>query len=327
MNNKKERSILLEYEDVRNNNRAILEENIREIYGKFPEIKKLDQDIKKYGLKITKSVIDNIPKEEIEVLENKINSLIEEKNTLLERNSIPKDFVELKYNCKFCKDTGFLDNGEKCNCLKQKILNESYRMSNIDKILKEENFDNFKFNVFSSRQIPGYEKSPRENIKEIFYNASTFIFNFNKDRQDVKNNLLFMGDTGLGKTYMCSCIAREILNLGYTVIYQTAFNLMEVIEKYKFKTSSFSSIDEENYNNLFNADLLIIDDLGTELINSFTVPELFNIINSRLNAKKKMIISTNLDIGKIGEIYTDRILSRIMGNFQIYEFYGTDLRL
>lgn len=326
MKKSREREILLEYENTRNENLRIQEENIKSVYEKIPEIKSIDDQIRKTGLKITKGVIDGLSAEEIDRLENNIETLIEEKNRLLSSNSIDDGFLDLKYNCEHCKDTGFLESGEKCKCLRQKILNESFRMSNIDKILGESNFDNFKFNIFSGSLIEGHDKSPRENIKDIFLEASSFITHFDKNREDKKDNLLFTGETGLGKTYMSSCIAREILNAGYTVIYQTAFNLMDVIERYKFKTESFSSIDEENYNNIFNCDLLIIDDLGTELINSFTISELFNIINSRINSKKKTIISTNLDIGKIGEFYTDRVLSRILGNFKIYEFYGTDLR-
>lgn len=326
MKKSREREILLEYENTRNKNLRIQEENIRLVYEKIPEIKNIDNAIRKIGLKITRGAIDGLSEKEIDDLENNLDTLIEEKNLLLSSNSMQNDILDLKYDCEYCKDTGFLDSGEKCKCLKQKILNESYKMSNIDKVLDENNFDNFKFNIFSGSLVEGYEKSPRENIKEIFLEASSFINHFDKNREDRKDNLLFTGETGLGKTYMSSCIAREIISAGYTVIYQTAFTLMDVIEKYKFKTESFSILDEENYNNLFTSDLLIIDDLGTELINSFTISELFNIINSRINSKKKIIISTNLDIGKIGEFYTDRVLSRILGNFKIYEFYGTDLR-
>ncbi|WP_101773877.1 ATP-binding protein [Peptostreptococcus faecalis] len=326
MNKEKIRAIMLEYQKKRDRNQDILENRISEVYTNFPEIEEVSTQIKKLGLKMTKSIIEGIDEEKINSYEAEYKSLIEKKKKLFDLFNIEDDYLELKYDCNTCKDTGFLENGQKCNCLKQRILNDSYKMSNLDKILHEDNFDKFDFDIFSDEITPGYDISPRDNIKSIFMDVQDFVYNFDKNIDSQKGNLLFTGSTGLGKTFLSSCIAKEIMNLGYTVIYQTAFNLMEVIEKYKFKTESFSSIDEENYNNLFSADLLIIDDLGTEMVNSFTSSELFNILNSRLNSKKKIIISTNLDVAQIGKIYTDRTLSRIVGHFQIYEFFGTDLR-
>ena len=200
-------------------------------------------------------------------------------------------------------------------------------MSNMKEILERDNFNTFDIDVFSDMPVEGKELSPRENMKAMLQDMYNYTFNFGEDSEEESGNLLFLGTPGLGKTFMCSCIAKEILNKGYTVIYQTSFNLLEVIERYKFKTETYSATDEENYRNLFTCDLLIIDDLGTEMPNSFTNSELFNIINSRLNAKKKIIISTNLNLLQIKEIYTERILSRIVGNFKMYEFYGRDLRL
>ncbi|MDX5707380.1 DnaA/Hda family protein [Clostridioides difficile] len=137
---------------------------------------------------------------------------------------------------------------------------------------------------------------------------------------------MFYGSTGLGKTYMCNCIAKELLDKGNVVIYQTSFRILDILEDYKFRRDTNNQISENNYKNLFDCDLLIIDDLGTELNNSFTSGEIFNIVNTRLVAGKKIIISTNLTPSQIGNTYTQRTLSRILDKFRILEFTGDDLR-
>ena len=326
MNTENMRKIMKEYQYKRDKNQTLLEKRIEEVYGKYPEIKYISEEIKKTGLKMTKAVIFEDSIENLQYLENRQNELIQKKNELFEKYEIPKGYLEMSYDCKVCNDTGFLENGSKCNCLKQRILNDTYAMSNLEEILQEDNFNTFDIDIFSNQKVEGREKSPREHMKEMLLDMNNYAFNFGNKNSSAPDNLIFIGSPGLGKTFMCSCIAKEILNKGYTVIYQTSFNLMEVIERYKFKTETFSLKDEENYNNLFTCDLLIIDDLGTEMPNSFTTSELFNIINSRINSKKKTIISTNLGLGQIREIYTERVLSRIVGNFKLYEFYGEDLR-
>ena len=320
------RKIMLEYQYKRDKHQDLLEERSKEIFEKYPAIKSISEEIQSIGLKMTRLVISGASEEELSNLSKQQNELIKRKNEMFVENNIPIDYLELKYDCEKCKDTAFLENGKRCNCLKQRMLNDSYTMSNLEEILSLDNFENFNLDLFSDDIAEGRSLSPRENMKTIFMDTQNYIFNFDKKEGSKKVNLLFSGDTGLGKTFLCSCIAKDLLDKGYTVIYQTAFNLMEVIERYKFKTDSFSYLDEENYNNLFTCDLLIIDDLGTEMVNSFTASELFNIINSRLNSRKKIIISTNLSLSEIRNSYTDRIVSRIVGNFQMYQFYGSDLR-
>ena len=196
-------------------------------------------------------------------------------------------------------------------------------MSNIENVLNKENFSNFNLEIFSTEKSKERGVSPRENIFEILTYCEDYVHNFNPIQS---NNILFYGSTGLGKTYMCNCIAKDLLDKGYLVIYQTSFRILEILEDYKFRRDSEGKISEENYKNLFDCDLLIIDDLGTELTNTFTSSELFNIVNTRLTAGKSIIISTNLTPSQIGETYTQRTLSRILDQFKIYDFFGSDLR-
>ena len=327
MNSEKMRSIMKEYQDKRDLHAAQLEDRISSLYKNYPQLEQLNKKIQDLGIEMTKSILTQANNKTIKELEAKQEDLIRQKTNIMVENNISPSYMSLEYDCNICKDTGFLDDGDQCKCLKQRILNDSYEMSNLKQILSEDNFDNFDFSIFSDQLEEGYDVSPRENIKNIFHSVQEYINNFDiQARIKADNNLLFRGATGQGKTFICSCIAKQIMDKGYTVIYQTAFNLMDIIERYKFKTDYYTDRDEENYKNLFMCDLLIIDDLGTELINSFTSAELFNILNSRLNSRKKVIISTNLDIAQIGNLYTDRTLSRIVGNFHIYDFYGSDLR-
>ena len=248
-------------------------------------------------------------------------------------HEIKESFFKPKYECEKCQDKGYIvysnKKSEMCNCLKQKLINISYNKSNLSN-LKTENFDNFDINKFSNKvDLEKYKLniSPRENIKKIEGASKNFIKNFNNPET---KNLLFTGNTGLGKTYMTNCIANEILKSGKTVLYQTAPILLETIIDNKFNKNK-----TENTNNFYNqvleADLLIIDDLGVEALNSIKISELFTIINSRImnlnNKITKTIISTNLSIEEIFKLYEERIGSRIAGFFDIYYFFGEDLRL
>lgn len=324
MNDSKLRQILLKYERRRDNNDYALQRRKQEVYDKIPEIKKIDEEISKTGLKLTRAVLLDPKKREQLVLESKNNmdSLKKQKEEILSQYEIPLEYLELKYYCDSCKDKGFLSNGEKCNCLKQEIINEAYKMSNLDRLLNKENFSNFDISIFSNAKSENSTISPRENILTILSICENFVLQFENDNEE---NLLFYGTTGLGKTFMCNCIAKELLDKGFVVIYQTSFKILDILESYKFKKGN-DIINEENYKNLFECDLLIIDDLGTEVTNSFTNSELFNIVNSRLVEGKKTIISTNLSPMEIGKVYTQRTLSRILDSFRVIKFVGNDLR-
>jgi len=318
------KDILNSYEKRRDKAQSDLEQRILDVYAQIPRVKEIDNEISKIGLKLAKLVLLN-PNDKDTILnecKNKINILTNEKKSLLIENNVPDWYINLEYKCKTCKDKGFLSNGNKCNCLKQEIISSTYKMSNLSRILDKENFDNFDLSLFSTEKGEN-NISPFENMElNILPTCYEFIKNF---AQDNGENLLFYGDTGVGKTYLCNCIAKSLLDEGYLVIYQTAFKMFEIIEDYKFKNAD-SHISKENYENLFDCDLLIIDDLGTELTNSFTNSELFNILNTRLLSGKKTIISTNLSPMQLGSNYAQRIFSRIFDRFKMVKFIGKDLR-
>ncbi|MGL6105529.1 ATP-binding protein [Romboutsia sp.] len=318
------KEILRSYEKKRDRAESDLENRIRDVYSQIPEIQHIDDDIGKIGLSLTKLVLLN-PQNKDEIIaesQSKMNELTARKDDLLSRYNVPPGYLDIQYNCNTCNDKGFLKNGHKCNCLKQEIINEAYKMSNLSRVLETQNFSTINTSVFSDEKFEGSNISPRQNILQIVSICESFVLNFDKDNDE---NLLFYGDTGLGKTFMCNCIAKSLLDKGYVVIYQTAFKMFEIIEDYKFKNND-NHISKDNYGNLFDCDLLIIDDLGTELTNSFTNTELFNILNTRLLSGKKTIISTNLSPMQLGSDYTQRIFSRIFDRFKMVKFIGKDLR-
>ncbi|KAB3530202.1 DNA replication protein DnaC [Alkaliphilus pronyensis] len=314
-------SILREYDNKRALAKKRKSQRLQEVYKKIPRIKEIDDAIGKSGIAIAKSIINqnDSPEELVSILKNKLDELKQEKAFLLTENNIPLQYLEEDYSCDNCKDTGFLDNGEKCSCFKQQLINKAYSMSNLHDILQKENFHKFNINLFSDKTFEGQDLTPRENMMNILQVCEGFVINFNNRNEE---NLLFFGPTGLGKTFLANCIAKALLDRGKIVIYQTAFKIFEILEDIRFHNKQ----EKDKYNMLFSADLLIIDDLGTEVTNTFTNSELFNIINSRLHSGKKTIISTNLTPKDFGLRYDDRIASRLFSKYTVLKFYGRDLR-
>lgn len=317
--------ILRAYQNRRDN--ALFQQKLREeeVYSKIPRLKEIDRKISKTGLLIATSMLQNSQsyEENLNKIKTEMEKLKREKAILLTENNIPLEYLDVNYTCNNCNDTGFLKDGSKCNCLKQEMINKAYKMSGVQHVLERENFKAFDINVFSPEPFEDEKYSPRENILNILNRCEGFCINFDEDNEE---NLLFYGTTGLGKTFMCNCIAKSLLDRGKIVIYQTAFKILEIIEEHRFRKNSQQDIDDDNYNLLFDANLLIIDDLGTELTNTFTNTEIFNIINSRLFRRNKTIISTNLSLMEIADTYDNRTFSRVFGKFAPLKFYGPDLR-
>ncbi|CDZ74233.1 putative DNA replication protein DnaC [Peptoniphilus sp. ING2-D1G] len=315
------RKIEREYEVQRDRNQQELEERKAEIYSKIPSIKKIDSLILKLALEAAKEQIRTPSSESLRKINQDIYDLKKEKNKILIEKNYPEDYLNLRYKCEKCKDTGYLEKGEKCDCLKMKLSKELYEMSNIAYMLEKENFNTFDFKIFSEEIVEEEGISPRENMENILKAVKKFI-----DVFDEKNdmNLLFYGPTGQGKTFLLNCMAKELIDRNFNVIYQTAFNLIDVAEEKKFRRNEIADM---KYKMLFNCDLLIIDDLGIELINSFSTSEVFNIVNTRLLRGKKTLISTNLSPKELSKTYTDRVFSRVFQKFFPLKFFGEDLRL
>ena len=300
----------------------------QEIYNQNPKLQEIDNKLTSLAISTTMSLINKNDKNKLEELNNNINRLKEEKNKILKSINISPDYFDPNYECKICKDSGYITNTDyttsMCSCLKQKLYDEQYNKTNIS-TLNTQNFDNF-CDLYYSDEVNESKYhtniSPRENINLIKDICFKFIENFDNTNQ---KNLLFTGNTGLGKTFLSSAIANEIIKKGKNVLYQTAPVMLDSIIDFRFGKSKDSDI----INSILNVDLLIIDDLGTECINNMKFTELFNIINTRLlnqNKITKTIISTNLSLKNLYSNYDERIVSRIVGNYDICYFFGDDIR-
>ena len=322
-------SLLKKYEQKRLFAEKDLEVRKNKLYSENPRLQDIDDELTKVGISTAKALIMSNSKELLDELNKKVDILKNEKYQILKNLNLPDDYLTPNYSCKLCDDTGYITTAQNtvmCNCLKQEIYNIKYNKSNIAN-LETQNFNNFSFKKYSDvvdKQKYNSDISPRENINLIKNICLNFINNFDDHNE---KNLLFTGNTGLGKTFLSSCIAREMIDRDKTVLYQTAPIMLDTILDFKFNKNASS---DETYKNLLDVDLLIIDDLGTESLNNVKFTELFNIINTRLlnqnNKCLKTIISTNLSLSILNKTYGERITSRLIGNYNICRFFGDDIR-
>ena len=320
-------TIMREYDQKRSYAISLSETSKDEIYHNNPKLVEIDREISKLGIEASRCALTSNEEERakrISVLFEKIDKLKAQKQEIIKNSNI---VILPKFECSKCNDTGYINKDGKtvmCSCLKQRIIDEYYSKSNLYR-LKTENFSKFNENLYSdkaNKEKYGFDKSPRQNINNIKKISMKFVENF--DNEDTKD-LLFLGTAGTGKTFLSSCIANEIIKKGHTVLYQTAPTLFDSIFNNKFQNNDNA---KEIYNDIYNVDLLIIDDLGTEASSSAKFAELFSIINSRLlNPSTKTIISSNTDWVNLNKLYDDRIISRIRGCYDICFFYGDDIRI
>ncbi|MDO4778117.1 MAG: ATP-binding protein [Tissierellia bacterium] len=296
-----------------------LENRIISIYKKIPEIKEIDSEIKKLNIL---RISDSIEGKDVNYISENIERLIQRKNRLLDQNNIPADYLDKKYHCENCKDTGVYEM-KICNCRKQLILDELYNQSEISERIKAENFDKFNFELFRKNRMSNEKLSPYDNMKKLFNNARDYAESFNTKSP----NLYLYGAVGTGKTYMVNCIAKAILDRGFSVLYQSVNELIDNLSTYQFSYSNEKISLKKKIDFIYNVDLLIIDDLGTEIISEMSKSLLFEILNKRIVKRKPMVISSNIEPFDIADYYDARIYSRVNGNFLPMYFYGNDVRL
>lgn len=306
------------YENIREYEAKALNDRKDEIDKKLPQIRELEKRIGKLCIELSISSFKDIPNRDefLKALKERITDLRMKKSELLFENGYSIDYLNLNYRCTKCKDTGFISS-EKCICYKQKLVNLYYKNSEINSILSFNNFDNFDMNLYSGQKSSDGPESSKKNIEKILSKANAFIKNFSNS----KENLLFYGNSGTGKTFLSHCIAKELLDKGYLVIYRTSDDLIQNLRHIRFD----NDIQLEEL--ISSCDLLIIDDLGTEQVNDFSKTELFNLLNKRLLSGHKMIVSTNYTLEELSRTYSERITSRLFGSFNLCKFYGDDIRV
>ena len=313
------RKIMNQYDEDRTIARVMREERVNDVHTKHPEIKEIELEINRLGVENFGRIIKNPEKssEYNREFEIKLAELNDRKKELLIENNIPLDYDEVKYKCEKCLDTGYEDT-KKCSCFVQKLIDLRYDLSNMKDILHD--FSEFSFDYYTDKFDESVAMTEKENIKIIYDKAIDFCENADS------KNLLYYGGCGLGKTFLCSCIAKKLMDSGKSVVYTSATSLFSDYEDYKFGKKDYREFSER-MEMIKDADMLIIDDLGTEVQSKFTVQLLNEIINDRISLGKKIIISTNLNMKGIVSNYTERVASRIYESFEILHFVGTDIRV
>ena len=311
--------ILASYEEKKNRASYLRKQRINEVREKYSEIALIDEEIQRLGSENISRIMAEPEKAEEynSQLKAEFKKLYEKKAQIIKENGINPSYEEYDYECSQCKDTGYTEKG-RCRCFEQQLINEAYSRSDIGEILKYENFNTLSLEYYSPTKGEN-GISERDNILKIIDRAKKLCNNFDNERK----GLLFYGNTGLGKTFLSNCIAKELMDNGKTVVYTRATRMFSVYEDYKFGRDD----DKSKIDRLYDADLLIIDDLGTENQSKINLAFLDDLLNERAARGRKIIISTNLKLDELSKVYSRRLTSRLVEYCILNRFYGSDIRL
>ena len=314
-------AIMREYGRQQIENHHKLEERRQEIYARLPVVRQLEAEIAERSVACAKKLLEG-DKSVLDRLKEDLKDLREQKSLIIRAAGYPDDYLELHYRCPDCRDTGLID-GRKCHCFLQAQMKLLHAQSNLEDVLERENFNALSYEYYDDTEIlPQLGITNAAYMRRVVAGCREFVRDFDKKH----DNLLFTGSTGVGKTFLTNCIARELRDDFHSVIYLTASDLFDVFSRNKFDYDNAEDM-KDMYRFILDCDLLIIDDLGTELNNSFTSSQLFYCINERMNMSRSTIISTNLTLARLRDSYTDRVTSRIMSGYRIIPLYGGDIRL
>ena len=314
LNNSQYDEIMREYGVRQTRTRHELDRRTAEVLSAVPEYKTLSDRISQLSVDAAKASLRG--EDRLSQLNEQITSIRKQMTAALLNYGFSADYLTPEYQCPLCQDTGYIGN-EKCSCFIQASIDLLYRQSNIQQVLKNENFDNFSLDYYSTEYTDSATGlTARDNAERVLSKCNDFVNNFPSGA-----NILFYGDTGVGKTFLSNCIAKELLDKAHSVLYMSAIDLFESF-------SSYPDNDSDNYRSqIDDCELLIIDDLGTELSNSFTNSKLFYCINNRLLGGKSTIISTNLSLEELMNNYSERIFSRISSSYKLLKLFGDDIRI
>ena len=294
----------------------------------IPTLRLVDAQLSELGLELMRLSVehaaDNTAREAaLSALHQTNDELQARKATLLVEAGYPADYTALRDECEACSDTGFLDNGKMCSCMRDKLILAGYESSGLGALLREQTFDNYSLEYFKT------DERTWRAMQHAYHTMREYAEQFRGPQTaSPSGSLLLMGGTGLGKTHLSTALAKTVLDAGYDVRYTEAVTLVGDFEMARFGNSGSAgdmgvTADTARY---FNCDLLIIDDLGTEVSNQFTVSSLYNVINTRLSMRRPTVISTNLMQDELRRRYWDRITSRLFGEYKVLLFLGADVR-
>lgn len=319
LSNSQYNTLMRTYEKKQVHSRDILNAHFEHAYRILPELKEVDDTISEYSLEQAKKLLNGEDMALTE-LKNRIHELSAKRRALLQSAGFSEDYLEPSYECPDCQDTGYIGN-QKCHCFQKAIIDLFYTQSHLKGILEFENFDHFSFDYYSQNYVDKLSGQTASQLaKRAYTECIHFIKNFDKEH----NNLLLFGTTGIGKTFLTHCIAKEIMDSIHSVLYLTATEFFDaLLARTLHRTEESLNL----YEQIQECDLLIIDDLGTERNTEFIISQLFVCLNDRILNNKSTIISTNLTLEEIKTNYTERTFSRISNHYKILRLAGDDIRI
>lgn len=304
--------IFRQYEEKQRISRLETEKRRAEVYERIPKYSELEDRTASLSVAQGKKLLSG-DADALETLRKDLTRLKEEKKQLLLDAGFPADYLEPVYSCPDCRDTGY-HNREKCHCFRQAEISLLYEQSGIQDLLKQNNFTLLSYEYYTGEALVLFQNAVKT--------CRSFIKNFNSDY----HNLFFYGTVGTGKSFLSCCVAKELMDQGYSVLYFGATGLFDLLSDAAFHTQNRDE-RQNAYADLYQCDLLIIDDLGTELTNQFTSSQLFSLLNERHLGKKSTLVSTNFTLAQLRDRYSDRIFSRITSNYEVCRLAGEDIRM
>ena len=293
----------------------------QEIYRQYPRLREIDLQLQGTVAKIAAAAFSRgeDPAQAIAKAREENLSLQQERSWILEAAELEESDLDMGPICTDCGGSGFV--GERmCQCLKELCRQEQKKeLSSL--LAGKESFDAFRLDVYPETPDPRYGVPPRQMMKKVFERCCRYAREFSP----AARSLLFSGGTGLGKTFLSACIARSVAENGFSVVYDTAISLFRDFEAEKF--AAFGEEQENRTKKYLRCDLLIIDDLGTEMTTQFTQSALYQVVNTRLMEGRATIISTNLSDTELSQRYSGPIASRLLGTYELLVFLGEDIRM
>ena len=323
LKNSQYQEIMRLYDEKQARQRRLLEIRRKEIYTAFPEYARLEDEITGLWAAGARAAARRSADSSAEEISEKVRLLTLQQRQILKLAGYPEDYLEMQYDCPICMDTGFIGS-EKCRCFTAAVSDLLYRQSNLQEVLEKENFDTFHLEYYSDKTDPALGISPRDNMQNVLSICRQFIREFDEKG----GSLLLYGETGVGKTFLINCITKELLDSSHSCIYLTAPQLVKILERSAFRRDEDADDYEQDASDyIWDCDLLIIDDLGSEMNNAFVNAQLFTCIDRRLISGKATLISTNLQPEELQRVYSERISSRLLSSYQVLWIFGDDIRM